>query len=220
MKVTTDACLFGAWVASIIKRENAAQNILDIGTGTGLLSLMLAQKSNAQITAVELEEKAYRQASSNISSSLWGNRIKVIKGDVKEYKAERLYDCIICNPPFYENELRSPGKEINMARHDESFKLDELLRVVDKGITSDGKAAILLPYHRAYHFEEMARGREFFVIRKATVRQTTSHNYFRAMVVLSKKESNSEVEEVVIKDPNGNYSPEFTALLKDYYLYL
>src|SRR5882724_12429409 len=103
MKVTTDASLFGAWAEeSVRSREPGVRNILDIGTGTGLLSLMLAQRINADIDAIEIDEAAAEQAIENTEASAWKERITVINADAKNYSFPKKYDCIISNPPFYE----------------------------------------------------------------------------------------------------------------------
>src|SRR5262245_3491214 len=112
MKVTTDSCLFGAWVAS---RESAARSspgtrrrILDIGGGTGLLALMLAQRTNAFIDSIEIDKDAFQQAEENVKASPWSDRISLYHGDAREFSFQHKYQTIICNPPFYEKELKSP----------------------------------------------------------------------------------------------------------------
>jgi tRNA1Val (adenine37-N6)-methyltransferase len=120
MKVTTDACLFGAWVAKEVGgQKSEVETILDIGTGTGLLSLMLAQKTNATIDSVEIDEAAAEQAQENANASLWKDRIFVMPGDAKDmaYTFCKNFDIIISNPPFYENELTSSDHQKNLAHH-------------------------------------------------------------------------------------------------------
>ena len=131
MKVTTDACLFGAWVAEEINNEELKiNNCLDIGAGTGLLSLMIAQKNQETgITGVEIDEDAGKQAKENINASPWKARIDILEGDVKNHDFPEKFDLIISNPPFYENEIRSATDSKNVAHHSENLSLKELLAI-------------------------------------------------------------------------------------------
>ena len=127
MKVTTDGCLFGAWVAERVRSRESigrhrladgdagAGSILDVGTGTGLLSLIIAQQCSADITAVEIDKDAFQQASENIASSPWTDRIKIFHADARAFEFPGQYDVIISNPPFYENELK--GDDTKCVRH-------------------------------------------------------------------------------------------------------
>ena len=134
MKVTTDGCLFGAWVANAINNsELIINNCLDIGTGTGLLSLMLAQKNpQIKIDAVEVDKDAFEQAKKNIAESPWANRIKVYHADIKVFGSAKKYDVIISNPPFYENELKGNDEKKNIAHHNDGLLLPELLKIIKR----------------------------------------------------------------------------------------
>jgi len=124
MKVTTDACLFGSLLPTS-SRGGGIRNVLDIGTGTGLLSLMYAQKNhNARIDAIEIDEDAYQQAKENITASPWADRIEIFRGDAKEFNFPIQYDIIISNPPFYEKELMSDDAKKNIASHNEGLLLN------------------------------------------------------------------------------------------------
>src|SRR6478672_11745355 len=103
MKVCTDACIFGAWVSNTIAGRLHAGNCLDIGTGTGLLALMAAQKSTLHIDSIEIEKNAYVQAGENFSKSPWKDRIEIFHGDINAFSVTKKYDLIISNPPFFEN---------------------------------------------------------------------------------------------------------------------
>ena len=130
MKVCTDSCLFGAWVAEYLEQEkNSLKTILDIGTGTGLLSLMLAQKTTANIDAVEIEEAASLQASNNFLASPWNNRLQVYHAPIQLFKPihPKSYVFIICNPPFYENNLKTDNQLKNLALHSEALSLANLI---------------------------------------------------------------------------------------------
>ena len=114
MKVCTDACIFGAWVAEqICKRQLVADTMLDIGAGTGLLSIMLAQKTNAKIDAIEIDEPAFQQAKLNFEQSPWHNRLMIFHSDAIQYFPGKTYDCIVSNPPFFEGDLESIHKNKN-----------------------------------------------------------------------------------------------------------
>ena len=221
MKVCTDACLFGAWVADKIERGLLSPaKILDIGTGTGLLSLMAAQKSNTTIDAVELDENAFEQAKKNFNNSPWAERLNIIKGDIKDLDIHGKYDLIISNPPFFENELKSPNKGINLARHDSGLDMEELLNVVHTYLNSDGVFAVLLPYQRVTYFEQMAGKREFYVSNKMIVCQIPNHSPFRVLFLLTRIKTPIDAKEITIKNAEGGYTDEFRILLKDYYLNL
>jgi len=221
MKVCTDSCLFGAWVASRIESVSLCpKTILDIGTGTGLLSLMLAQKSNASIDAVEIDTNAFEQATENISASPWKERISLFNIDIKKWNTPLKYDLIISNPPFYENDLLPEDDGRNISKHSAALNLEQLLFVVKKLLSNDGMFAVLLPWHRTAVFENLAMQHSLFIKEKLDVRQTTAHNYFRTILLFQNHETITSANEMSIKDDNDQYSTGFRNLLKDYYLHL
>ncbi|MDB5222805.1 MAG: methyltransferase [Chitinophagaceae bacterium] len=222
MKVCTDACIFGAWVAEKISAcLLPVGSCLDIGTGTGLLSLLFAQKnSNTIIDAVEIEKNAYKQAKENFFNSKWNNRLQIFHTDVKNFVSEKKYDLVICNPPFYEKELLSNEKNKNIAKHDEGLMLKDLIAVVKKHLTKTGYFALLLPYHRIKYFEELAEENNFFLREKLLIRQTPSHNFFRGILFFGNNKETIKINELIIKNDDGNYTEAFTDLLKEYYLKL
>ncbi len=223
MKVTTDACLFGAWCAAVANRQLSPVNrLLDIGTGTGLLPLMIAQKNNSVIIdAIEIDEQAATQAASNFQSSLWSEKLNLHQSSIQQYHpTNRLYDFIISNPPFFNNDLKSDSSKRNLALHSEALSLEELMQSVKNNITNDGKFAVLLPYHRSVFLEELARAEDFYLEEKVSAKQTPHHPYFRTMLLFSKTSIAIKQKEIMIKDEFNDYSPEFIELLKDYYLYL
>src|ERR1700750_3284597 len=178
MKVCTDSCILGAWTA---KRLNSAKRILDIGSGTGLLSLMLAQKSASLIDSIELDPGSGAQAKENISASPWSASIRLLEGNVLHYPLPPDYDFIISNPPFFESDLRSPAETKNKAKHNETLTLDELIVVFRKHLNAEGAASILLPWRRTDYFEKMAVENGFFLLKKLIVRQTPAHPPFRSI---------------------------------------
>ena len=220
MKVCTDACLFGAWVANELTAIKQISNCLDIGTGTGVLSLLLAQKTTAFIDAVEIDKAAFEQAKENIDHSPWSGRLTVINTDITAFNNNKKYDCIISNPPFFEGDLKSSNSNKNAAKHDTSLTLQQLLQVVDKTLLEEGYFAILLPYHRADFFIEEAAKSNLYLTKKVLVKQTPRHDYFRAMLLFTRHQKNVSSEEIIIKNEVNNYTEIFTGLLKDYYLFL
>ena len=222
MKVTTDGCLFGAWVAKeagSLKTE--LRNIIDIGTGTGLLSLMLAQKTNSPITSIEIDTDAFRQASENIAISPWKDRIKIFHADIKDFNSPVQYEIVISNPPFYENEWPSENLKRNTAHHSSELLLEDLLDIIPTILTPGGKFYLLLPYKRHEEILKLFDQKKVSLIQKIFVRQTDGHDFFRFMIEGSfERSANTITNEIAIKNKNNEYTEEFTAILKDYYLYM
>ena len=217
MKVTTDACLFGAWVA---ERVGDCKRVLDIGAGTGLLTLMVAQKTNdAQIDAVEIDSEAAKEAATNFKASPWNERVDLIRENIIKYKVGDLYDFIITNPPFFNNDLKSDSNKRNLAMHSEALSLDELLVSIERLLKAGGLFAILLPTHRSVEFEGKALLAGFYLREKVLVKQTPKHPPFRSMLLFGHEQVIVTESELVIKE-NDSYTADFIALLKDYYLYL
>jgi tRNA1Val (adenine37-N6)-methyltransferase len=220
MKVTTDACLFGAWAASVIESQTKKDvQVLDIGAGTGLLSLMLAQKTEANITAIEIEALAAKQAAENCSNSPWSNRLQVIQGSIQVFDSAAKFDCIISNPPFFDSDLKSHDSSRNLALHSTELDFDNLLKQVDRYLKATGQFFVLLPAHRIGEWEQKAKQYNFFVADKVIVHQSDHHPAFRCMLRLTKKQQQTKVDQIIIKTANG-YTNSFKELLHDFYLYL
>ena len=215
MKVCTDSCILGAWT---VLRLSGVNRILDIGTGTGLLPLMLAQKSEAHFDTIESDHESAGQARENILQSPWSDRIDVIEGDTREHVFQSRYDFIISNPPFYESDLRSPEMKKNNARHGESLTLDELLSVIQSSLQHKGAFSILLPFTRTNYFGKLASEGGFFLHEKIIIRQTPKHVPFRTICLYRRQSvGNISINELVVKEENGKYSAGFSELMKDYY---
>lgn len=224
MKVCTDACIEGAWFA---RKHFPNARILDIGTGTGLLMLMMAQKHSGEIHGIELDNKAYSQLLENTGASKWKDSLRVFPGDARSFSFPVKYDFIITNPPFYEGDLITSSVPKNLARHSTELTLAALLEVIDTNLATTGSFGILLPYHRMDYFEELAADRLFYLQDKLLVRQTPRHEPFRAILQFSRIVEGSRIREdsipvttLLIKDEAGQYTEAFVELLKDYYLYL
>jgi tRNA1Val (adenine37-N6)-methyltransferase len=219
MKVCTDACLFGAWLAQQLKQKQLlVQNALDVGAGTGLLSLMIAQQNQFNIDALEINEDAYVQCKKNILNSPWFSKINPINKPLQDFLPEKKYDLIFSNPPFYEDDLKSDIKAKNQALHDTSLKIDVLIDFIDKYLQNEGLAALLIPYSRWTYLEKLLAKKGLYVHDLMFVKQTYKHNYFRAMVCFSKKTTSFQQTEMHIRDENGDYNEHYRNLLQDYYL--
>lgn len=234
LKVSTDSCLFGAWVAKEVRSKkyevrsagtpltthHSSLAILDIGAGTGLLMLMLAQKNNARIDGIEIDEPSYEQAKDNCEASVWKDRLQLFHADVKQFSFSKKYNLILSNPPFYEGDLKSGAANRNIAMHDAGLKLDELITIVDTNLSEDGSFAVLLPYARASYMIELAAAANLHLQKHVQVKQTIKHGYFRSLLLFAYATTEPVIEELAIKDADNNYTVDFVNLLKDYYLYL
>lgn len=218
MKVCTDACLFGAWFADKI---HGKKSVLDIGAGTGLLSLMLAQKNEAIFHAIEINHPSFEQLEQNINASLWKNHITAMEGDATTFNFPMGYDFIITNPPFYEGDLLSPDNQKNFAKHHTGLTLLQLTEVIQRQLTKKGNFGILLPYHRTHEYIVIAEKCGFYLCEQLLVKQTAKHDFFRSILHFSRQRSGTlQTYILAIRDDHQHYTPEFTSLLKDYYLYL
>jgi len=225
MKVTTDGCLFGAWTANAIHQlQRPPVSCLDIGTGTGLLSLMVKQQNpDCIIDAVEIDEAAAREARYNIEAAGKSEQITVHQEDILQFQPGKKYSVIFSNPPFYENELKGtdPGK--NKAHHNEGLLFNELLIRCHQLLESDGHVYLLLPFKREKELMEKINDAGFLITRHTRVRPAVQLGYFRFMIEIkfnSDSISSMSSEELSVKDEQDRYTPSFTGLLRDYYLYL
>jgi tRNA1Val (adenine37-N6)-methyltransferase len=219
MKVCTDACILGAWFAD---KAPGYAPVLDIGSGTGLLMLMLAQRHKGPIRGIEIDLDAFHQLKENISQSPWRHLLKVYPGDVRSFSFPDKFDFIISNPPFFENDLPATTAAVNLARHSQELTLTELLEAIDTNLSYKGSFGVLLPYHRTSWFEEQAGSRHGFTLKeKLLVRQTPRHDFFRSILHFSRLKDNFiPTAELTIQDVDGAYTEDFIELLKDYYLHL
>ena len=224
MKVCTDACVQGAYTATWLRQQSPVRRILDIGTGTGLLSLMLAQQSEAVITGIELDPAAAAQARSNFEASPWKDRLEVIETDAKQLPVGEVYDFIITNPPFYEADLKSVNQLRNQAMHATTLDYNELLQVIDAHLSAEGRFSVLLPYRPFIDFATLAATAGFSLQQVLHVKQSEQHDYFRSVGVFGRRAAvgQSAPEQLLsIREADKKtYTAAFTALLKPYYLFL
>ena len=220
MKVCTDACLFGAWVAEQTANFSVKQ-VLDIGAGTGILSLMIAQKTNAIVHAIEIEPNAAKQCAENFAASPFYNRMHVTCCDANEFTPETLADLIVCNPPFFSGDLNSPVGANNLARHEAGLSLLALASACYRMTKENGLVAILLPCHRTEEMKSLMYAAHFHNQNEAMVLQSPAHKPFRRMLLFGKTaQSNAAKERILIKVESKDYSRRFKTLLQDYYLQL
>ncbi|MFB2934534.1 tRNA1(Val) (adenine(37)-N6)-methyltransferase [Aerosakkonemataceae cyanobacterium BLCC-F154] len=215
MKVGTDGVLLGAW-ANITN----SQQILDIGTGTGLIALMLAQRSLAQIDAVEIDPLAFNQAQENINNSPWSNRIEIYHNSIQNYaiNCPKRYDILTSNPPFFTNASKAAVKARTIARHSDSLDQIEILQIADKLLSEDGRLAIIYPTEQAKTFQETAKSFGIYCQRKLYVKPTLKSPIKRILLELGKSQLEYQESMLVIETARHIYSPEFVALIKDFYL--
>ena len=218
MKVCTDACVFGGW-ADVENDEH----ILDIGTGTGLLSLMTAQRNkNAKISTVEIEAEAFSQAKENIENSPFADRIEIYHSAIQDFSSLEKFDCIISNPPFFQSDLRSPDSKINQAHHSDSLTFRVLLSAVNRLLTETGKFNILLPIDESIIFQELAEKSGLVLIRKLTLFHQNGKKPFRSLMLFLRSETADNrliSDDLFIYEEDGKtYHPKFAELMKDFYL--
>lgn len=217
MKVTTDACLFGAWVAKYLPLSN---HVLDIGGGTGLLSLMIAQKHNTKISSIEIEDECFQQLKENIQQSPYAEKVNAIHGDILAFSNDLGFDAILSNPPFYEQQLKSDKQSVNQARHDESLLLEDLFNKSNALLNSNGSFFVLLPFYRKEECLKTATKYGFYPKHICTVKQSPNHQPFRNIYWFEKKNVNCAEDLLIITNTKGSYTASFSELLQDYYLYL
>lgn len=222
MKVCTDACLQGAYTASYLQGTGDIHRVLDIGTGTGLLSLMLAQQlPAAAITGIELDPAAAGQAVANFAASPWEERLQVVETDAKHLPADKPYDFIITNPPFYESDLKSSNQLRNQAMHATTLDYNDLLQVIDKHLSATGQFSVLLPYVPFADFVSLAQQTGFFLREVLHVKQSEQHGYFRSVGIFSREAGVCKEHTLSIREADKKtYTAAFIELLKPYYLFL
>ena len=217
MKVTTDACLFGAWVNAKIQ---STETLLDIGAGTGLLSLMISQNRSVKVDAIEIESSCHDQLCQNITASPFSKSINPILGDIKDWEPNTRYNTVISNPPFYEKQLRSDQAGVNLARHADGLTLHALFTHAKRLMSSEGYFYVLMPFYRKAECLEMASQFDFFPHCIADVKQSSFHDPFRVMIQFSATSANFETETITIKKNASDYADAFKLLLSPYYLNL
>jgi len=215
MKVGTDGVLLGAWVDI-----SFANRILDIGTGTGLIALMLAQRNpKALIDAIEIDEKAFLQAKENIKDSPWEDRITAYNIDLNLWNPTYKYDCIISNPPFFEEKVLSKNSQRDIARHTHTLQIDDLLQKTSVLLKKEGQAYFIFPYDKSEQFIEIAKKYNLFCIKRTLVYPNQeSTKAKRVLLQFSFREGLTKEDSLILELERHKYTIEYQALVKDFYL--
>jgi tRNA1Val (adenine37-N6)-methyltransferase len=216
MKVGTDGVLLGAW-ADI----SNTSNILDVGTGTGLIALMLAQRSTARISAVEIDEDATNQARENFVKSPWNQRIELFYQSFSDFANQSVqkFDLIVSNPPYFSNSLKNPDSKRTLARHNDSLNLKDLLATAREICNSDGKICLILPVDSEKELYQVAENCQLYINEKVYVKPSPAKNPKRILIKVSQTKAVTQISEMNIEtDVRHYYSDEYIDLTKDFYL--
>ncbi|MFR9554805.1 MAG: methyltransferase [Rikenellaceae bacterium] len=215
MKVGTDGVLIGAWSAV----ENTDRHLLDIGSGTGLIALMLAQRSDAVVDAVEICSDSAAQAAENIAISPWSQRINIHNVNIADFNQSYSYDLIVSNPPFFSNSLLPPDESRTTARHTTSLTFEMLIASVERLLSSSGRFALILPANESEEFESSSKGR-LYLWRKCLVKSRVGSDCKRVMCEyrLAQADDIQQTELAIREAQSNEYTAEYRNLTADFYL--
>ncbi len=216
MKVGTDGVLLGAWVNC-----KESKNVLDIGTGTGLIALMVAQRSSAKIDAIEIDKEASKQAKENVDKSTWTERIDILNQSFQEFSeaSNKKYDLIVTNPPYFQNSLFAPDQKRTDARHNSNLQLEELLVGSKKLLNQDGVLSVILPYLEGNMFILKASEMDLFCVRQTKVLPKPNKEPKRLLLEFMQiKKPLVEQEMIIELNKRHEYSEAYKNLTKDFYL--
>lgn len=214
MKVGTDGVLLGTWA-----NLTTAHHVLDIGTGTGLIALIAAQRnSNALITALEIDAMAARQARENFEKSPWNNRIQLIHQDVLTYNTSIKYDAVLCNPPYFQNSLKCPDQQRATARHTDTLSYEQLVYIAKNLISEIGEFSVILPFQDSKDFEYLAHYQSLHTSRRTIVHTTAETPPKRILLAFKLSPQETKETHLTIGRDKSSYSEEFKELVKYFYL--
>ena len=218
MKIGTDAILLGSWATAV-----EPQRILDIGTGSGILSLMLAQRfPAANVVAIEIDPTACRQAGGNFADSPFSKRLTSTHSSIQDFKPTEQFDLIVCNPPWFHKSMKPPDAARAVARHSDSLSLEELGQVANRLLSGHGAVNVILPLEQSKFFIGIATACELFCHRICEVRPNPTAQPKRQLLQFSKQppEHGLIFQELAIEVTRHHYSHEFSQLAKEFLLKL
>lgn len=217
MKVGTDAVLLGAWA-----NVTEAKSILDIGTGTGVIALMLAQRSddNVHIDAVEIELQDAEQAKENILNSPWPHLISIHQVPIQQFSSKVKYDLIVSNPPYFNHSFQPPDKKRLHTRHTVSLDFSELLSCVIRLLHPDGKFNIILPHMEGLEFISLARQKNLFCSRQWSFRPREEKRIERWLLEFQFQSVKIEEGEIIHYSTTGEWTEDYKSLTRDFYIKL
>lgn len=218
MKIGTDGVLLGAWVST-----EGVSSVLDIGTGTGVIALMVAQRTQkANVSAVEIDEQSYQQAKQNIESSPWSSRMDLQNAPIQDYtkSTDQTFDLIVCNPPFFSGGTFSTNQKRNEVRHTIKLPNGDLLRCANNLLNKNGKFCVILPYLEGLRFKEMAETYGLYANRVTSVRGKVGKPVERLLIEFCKEKCDDLNEDELVIQVGGRdeYSEEYINLTRDFYL--
>ena len=213
MKVGTDGVLLGAWFPL---QEGCT--VLDIGTGTGLIAIMAAQRGAGRVTAVEIAPDSAVQARANAANSPWADRIDVVCSDIALFNAGFRYDRIVCNPPYFRDSLRSPDSGRNTARHNDSLSFETLSACASRLLADDGRLCLVLPRDAVETFSKCAAAQGLDMCHRTDVVTVPGKTPKRSLVEFGRSCSGLETDVVSICGPDGKETSEYINLVRDFYL--
>lgn len=214
-KIGTDAVLLGSWT----EIHSGMKNILDIGAGSGIISLMLAQRTeNSNIFAIEIDFDAYSECTENFQNSPWNHRLQSIKSDLKEFTSKTKFDLIVSNPPFFTENTLAPDLKRNRARNTVGLSFELLIRKVDELLNSSGVFSVILPYKETEKFCELARKFNLYPFLKTFVKGHKNAPLKRSLMAFSREHKICVCSELVIEIQRHQYTEDYIELTKDFYL--
>ena len=217
MKIGTDGVLLGAWSS----KESQPFSILDIGAGTGVLSLMMAQRCDAElIDAIEIDDKAYEQCVENFEQSPWGDRLFCYHASLEEFADEidDQYDLIICNPPFFSEDYKPKNSQRDLARFQDAMPFNHIIESVLKLLAENGIFSVVIPNKEESRFTRIALEFGLFLNKVLHVKGNPSSEVKRSFMSFSFRESEITTDQLTIEVNRHEYTPEFINLTKDFYL--